>query len=472
MRRPYKHIDLQDKFSDFEYTPNDSNWENISGGLNPMRAPGHLAEKFSGFLVAPSKEVWNGAATSVNPQGKTRAAAFWLKMSGVAAVFAAFVFSMTISESGVNTAYVPRESNSVQLTSDKFADLAESESKFVAHLYTILSAENVEPEKNSQVLTRDLDVKANNSLLVNEINTNRNQFSQTKDSEPLEQLASAASENSDIDSTIIFKIKRDYLHPIRVTDMSSDHLVSDVEIQPIELNNSWRSSRAKWDYCFSGLLAENTNEVFTNSVLDTGNESALTTDNQISADFSAINSVDEIGFTSAEEFSTPISFSVNGEKSLNLGAKSRMKLGLGLGFLRFKSSVTETSAETEKFSELDRKYVTLPLYLKFNFLTKKKLEAYVKLGSTTELGVSGKRKTTTSENDIKINETSTNFNPGAGQINVNSGIGSEFQLSSMIHAFAEVNLAHYVAETEYTYWSNQKLWPIINTGITLKIRQK
>jgi len=490
VKRPYKHIDLGDKFSDFEHTPNDSVWNNVTGGLNSEKGKGALADKFDSFNVKPNKSVWSAIAAANHPERKRRGLVYWTSGIAASVVLGLLLFTGNNDEFS-SSVYTPRGENYKDLAWEN--DLEES-LKVSEDLDFITSAVN--SAKNETGLSKSDSYKEPDSgvnipltegevqegLAENSIPQNKN-GDKIPSSNNLENLAlndpdkindkliNSTRNKDDLDSIIkVYIVKSEeleYLNPRYRDDFTT---VFDTD-QPIGFTNNWWLSEdgsPGINRTRSTVLnaVSQFNESSSDLALNSTNSLGVGNDMESAETFTTvIEEAANIGFTSAEEFKAPIYITLNLERRLSIGAKSRLRAGLGLGALIMNSSTEFSSSTITSNTQITRNYIAVPVGLKYDFIKRPRWNVYTGTGVTSEFGLSGKSTVRDFSGGEEINMTVSRFNLGAGQFNVNTSLGGSLLLSPKISVFAEAGLSHYFYESSYNFWSNQKLWPSLKTGL-------
>ena len=487
MKRPYKHIDLEDKFSDFEFTPNDSAWNNISGGLNSGKAAGSLADKFNGLNVDAPKKVWKGISSELHPKRKKRIIAFWWTGAGVAASLIAFMFIFNNSGSQLTekeSDFLPRngqlaaDGRKADLNSNSISEVnSESESNLNETFLDTHSANYFE-----ELASGIEKFNANNSSGSKKLNfnsTSGNESSsdlslvnheQDQTIQSISDLTHSGSQGIENDSIIYFKVK------ILGLESKSGHLASNLVLEEIKNNyfSPILSLPCKPENHLLAIIQLNEPSGFN------GNSSWFAADGAVENQDSdnpesfneSINDLTTFGFSSAEEFSVPLNLSLRTEKSISK-CSDRFRLGAGVGALLVRSKVTQNFNSTSiapivSEMSIKRNYLTVPVYLKYNILNKRRVHVYSSLGIQSEFSINGRRISRDFQSNSFINTVDSKIEMGIGQFNANMGLGTEFRIKNRLSAMAEFSVSHYFSQSHYTIWSNQKFWPSIKTGLVFR----
>ncbi|MFK7755921.1 MAG: hypothetical protein AB8B53_03195 [Flavobacteriales bacterium] len=520
---------MGDKFAEFEHTPDDSNWNSISGGINSRQQPGGLADKFADFQVEPKKKVWAGIMAGAGIQKKSKPAAFWFTSGVAASVAILAVWSLAFSGGDSITAYAPRingQEAELNLTAEKsvndensiaIGESSENTSKQNSSTVLDASKENNYDQPSSVTANSDINsfsqpdgnppstaasepsrisnsmadyLLANGEDLDQAVLAHRDSLSTLNgipplidrlSAEPLEYLEDnlASTANNSEDTLVTFTIRKsEYgseqnlleamkLEPISSSEPKAPKLKGSTEsfwfgdefMLPPPRDNSTSSLLAS-SQLNQPAMAENLNAVQPADGLSI----TTTGDQEIVNSFSG--TLPRYG---AEEFSTPVYISLNFEKRFMTGRKNRLSLGTGLGALFTNSTQNADFQDIRSLVENSRTYGVLPLYVKYDFISKPKWNMYLSSGGALELGLAGERTITDIQNGKEINSTSSKLELGIGQVNVNTGIGGSVNLGRHFSFFSEVSVAHYIYESQFNFWSSQKLWPSLKTGIILKL---
>ncbi len=484
MRRPYKHIDLGELFSEFEHTPDDSNWNTISGGLNSKSAAGGLSKMFSDYKVTPSKDVWTAISKAQHPQRRKRLVVFWWS-SGVAASLVGLLFISSLFSSELNNSfsnYSPRISgkhtaslNKPGDTSDAFTTTGDSElensSKSIHQsvVNEIAASETItqrkEPTTTTNPLAQSTDKKTPNSAAKSAYN---------------DLLATFHIEKKDVSEASPFQ-KLVKLLP----RLYNEHLVTPQSGLVGTSALAWygaipaepKKSSAQSTILASSLFTNSSSLAYHDAPITGNSPNSFTDITSTPLTEEATNGIlpSSKSLSAREDFKTPIYLSLQLEKQLKIGYKNRLHVGVGVGALfvrssqKYNSSLAYGLTTIETKTSISRNYIAVPLYMKYDFISKSKWTMYTSLGGSSEFSLNGKVTTDDFKNGELENSFTSNLNLGVGQFNINTGVGVNVRIGKHLSAFSEVSLARYFYQSHYTFWSNRELWPNLKTGISLRI---
>ena len=493
MRRPYKHIDLNDKFSDFEHTPEDSSWNTISGGINSRQSAGGLADKMDELSVQPSAAVWSDIAAQTHPNRKKKAVLWWSYGAAASLISAVLLASLVFNSSpDLTSLYTPRGINSEHLSSWDEDSADQENSTKIANKENSLTT--VSEEISNQPFQKEkpsFDSKGSRkSLIANQANDKS--FNSTSSPDKTEGLiqqvieegetlySSTGNENglhplhlNSEDSLVTFRINKTRLKPRFYLDYSTVDIKDNLAVSTFPFwltaeDDSPRLERGKSTtslLAFTQLNQSNSSTSDGMAFLTSNTPNTFTETSDLTLAFGEAASIQ---FRSQEKFSAPLYFSLNLERTLPLGRVKRWSAGSGLGYLLMRSSITYESTEITSLTNIKRNYIAVPLYLKYEFIKKPRWSAYSALGTSAELGIGGKAETKDYRDDVLESSSSSRFNLGAGQFNINGSVGFNFKLNTNLTAFSEASVAHYFYQSNYNFWSSKDLWPGIKTGISLR----
>lgn len=172
--------------------------------------------------------------------------------------------------------------------------------------------------------------------------------------------------------------------------------------------------------------------------------------------------------STTEEFSTPLYVTFTVEKQLKKEENGRINIGLGFGLLNVKGTFNEDYGTYSVSQNVRRSFAAVPVYAKYNFIQKQKVNVYASLGVTAEFGINGKSETTTSYENGTSSFYSEKFPLGLGQFNTNLGTGVSYSPLNKLNVFCELNAARYFNHEFITIWDEKEIWLNLKTGIGLR----
>ncbi len=182
-----------------------------------------------------------------------------------------------------------------------------------------------------------------------------------------------------------------------------------------------------------------------------------------------VSQVSSFGGLSREEFKIPVQLTIGFEKRLNKGESKRFSVGLGAGVLIMKSTFAHQDYGLKVEEKITRSYVTIPLYLKYDYLQDRRMKLFASAGISSEFGLSATidRKTYSYGS---LESSSEKESLSSGQFNVNVGSGINVKLAKHFSLFTEASIAHYFSESRNTIWADKDLWFNLKTGINVQFK--
>ena len=468
------------KFEDFTYPVDGDNWEAISAGIPSGTEGGFLHEKFAAHKFAPSRGVWQEIAAVINPQSGIRIAAWWY---GAAAAVFLFGYLAFLNYNDVESqTYISRDQSKSQnstsastmsdSTKQSEEDLASQKSN-AASISASAKANTATTTAGETVLKIENETaQSDNSFAEKAGLTNQTDQSITnrKSGMPIseQKLARAfVAETHNIRGEMwaekIPAIGIDFPERMVVAQLSGQILESGLEISFAD------KSKQKESRFYDGTepASSNTFSVLASSQLAFAGGSSGEQDNFLfnlpgaSNELTPGGVIEEVAPASVA-YSTPVYYGVNGE----ILFWKRFSAGLGLGYLNMKSNADYYFPAQERVAEvIENRYLSIPVYVKFNFINKPKFTAYTTVGNALDIMIW--QKTTA---DFYVNEklrltTGTTQRKNGNQANVYAGLGMSFKFTKNLGVFAEGSAMRYYHNSSTNFFSQKNVWPGLKFGL-------
>jgi len=452
--------DLSKKFENYTYPAGDKNWDAISAGIS-SREGGLLDEKFAGYAYEPSAVVWRGIESAIHPSRRRRIAAWWWYGAAASLFFLAYI------------AYL----NSNSAPEQRFAERTEVNLAASDSLKATKVNQETEASGNSEMGSLAASAKAKTE--TSKTRTPENNADQNNLTDSPDNLKPGSVGVAEVSRKVTFSsAKKDEL------EMPVYEKREGVDFQKI----SPLSSSIKWELAAADLAGEfrdapqalDKQEAKKSTPFYDGTETLPTNEISLLAGsqlaFSGLGNQNEDGFSSStsgigggvgglnlsesQSYSAPVYYGVNGE----IKFWSRWAGGIGLGYLRMQSDSRLNSSQNNFRVNTQRAYLSVPVYLKFNFIDKPKFAVYTSVGHAydfliwqqTESFRNGTVTDTNNENKEKVN-----------QANVNAGLGMQFKFTPHIGIFTEGSLMKYYWLPADNFYSQKSLWPGMRFGIVV-----
>lgn len=481
MNGPFENNDLNKKFEGYTYPVDDSNWEAISAGIPYGNGDGFLSDKFASYAVRPSSHVWNRIDAALRPSSGRRVVAWWW-YAAAASVFLFAVFTYvkyktandqspiakqkvkTENHTGVSNSSEPgkvEKTNSNSFGSD--TSLIESNSAFAkAEPKSDAKTKNEKQSTESDFKPAEIPKDSQNENTIADVRNGRDGVSplySTYDTNLTNQINQPEDQRSIAQSIDIL----DSEIQIQLPEAALAGSTRDTEFADSESTNK----KVKSSPFYDGTEKSSTHEF---SVL-AGSQLAFSgSGDQKNADF--LYSYDGTGagigttneFASLSEsvnYSTPVYYGVNGE----IEFWKRLAAGVGLGYLQMRKTIDYISGAQQSISmETQNRYLSIPVYLKFNFIHKPKFSAYTTLGNAYDIQIWQKTTSNTFENGQLTQTDNSTKNEKGNQANVYAGLGMTFKFTKHFGLYAEGSMMRYYYTSNPNFYSQQNLWPGLRFG--------
>lgn len=475
-----ENSDLSRKFENYTYPVDDSNWEAIAAGIPYGNAKGFLSGKFAAYSVQPSAAVWNRIDAALRPSSGRRIAAWWWAAAAAAVLlFGVFTYvkytpapnKAPLAQQKPKTGIQPdsnalpasSKTNSNAVTADTSdsqlsPNFAKAEAKTNSNAAP--STDNAKKSiENDFQLPRNADNSAYD-VITADLEENReevttgNPYAQTQQNsiEPAKSEESISAESIEIINTEI---------QIPLTSPALAGQLKEVEFATTES----AGKKVKSSPFFDGTEKEKSNEfsVLAGSQLafagNGSNQEDMALNTAIGAGTSTPNETADM-YESAQ-YSTPVYYGVNGE----IEFLKRLAAGVGLGYLQMrKNSDYYTNISQRTAVETESRYLSIPVYLKFNFIHKPKFSAYTSLGNAFDIQIWQRTTADTYVNEQLTESKFTDDHHKGNQANVYAGLGVTFKFTKHIGLYTEGSLMHYYYSANTNFYSQQNLWPGLRFG--------
>lgn len=448
MKKPSEHNkSLHEKFEDFEFTPSDGGWDALQKKAENNSSS--LQNAFAPFEFNPEKNVWNNLEKILQPQKKRKVVIWWSVAAGLVILISSTLF--------LSTSSLEKDFSSLSLrdsSSDNIEPVHDKNNK--TNSTTELTTTSILTEKNTDTSSENASIN-NNQPIINS----------KKDSSTQNKLEINKNSNNTVDSTRHTTpptfIKRDNLN--RFKNRPPHLIATNIIIPPIQtitlpfsaiipsdsIHKPSYKKRIGSD--FSSLLAsvsENTNSSESQSLMFSDAALATTESN-------LTNYADE-------KFSTPISIGL--DFSIHLNKRIAIVSGINYTFLNSKAHYINLDWET-KYA-ISRKYLGIPLSLKFEWIQKKKFIVYTKIGNQFDFGLKKKVRIKEIENGNEVNQSSISSKLG-NQSKITSAIGTNYVLNPSFDLHFEGTFSYFYYQSHFNLWTERNFWPGLKIGITYKL---
>ncbi len=473
MNRQSENNDLNRKFENYTYPVDDSNWEAISAGIPYGNAKGLLSGKFASYAVQPSKDVWHRIDAVLRPSSGRRTAAWWW-IGAAASILLLAVFTYvkypgttvdkSLAEKQVKTEN-QKESNTPAKTRTPTATPNESKPSEKpsnsAFAETTPQTENSELSSESAFKSASMPMDGKEDQILADLRSVKKEAHPLNNSTaflnpqlvPLESELLEAQAISIIDSDIQI-------------DLAEAVLVGQVRTVSFA-KSEVTDKKVKSSPFYDGTEKRASNEysILAGSQLAFGGST-----DQTNADYSAYADGTAVGIGVSNEFaalsesvtySTPVYYGVNGE----IEFLQRLAVGTGLGYLQMRKSSEYTYGGQQSLEiESQNRYLSIPAYLKFDFIHKPKFSAYTTLGNAYDIQIWQQTTSKTFLNGELTGTDTSNKNEQGNQANIYTGLGMTFKFTKHFGLYAEGSLLRYYYTSNPNFYSQQNLWPGLRFG--------
>ncbi len=476
MKGQSENRDLKKKFADFTYPVNDANWDAISARLHAGSGSGFLGDKFSNSTIQPSAAAWSNISAVIQPAHRRRPVAWWF------AAAASFALLMYVGY----TVFYP-VGNRSELAQEKTTKEQQIESGKPADADKMLSGKNSSntisdssPATNTTI--RDADAKKEKQTKDIGTKTENDALPPTEPGNPL--IANRETVPGDENRTIAI---------VHVPEEENPENTNFSERAVAMIKMAQRNPQIHRHFAEGVLIAQKSDIAFAKEKIEekhkkntgfydgtetspprdfslwAGSQFALASsivenNSDRSENFQSGNNSPAAGIALNNNYSPPIYYGVNGE----IKFWNRTSVGVGLGYLRMQSGTSYYFGNDEQVvEEKSYNYLSVPVYLKFNFIEKPKFAAYTSLGHAFDLMVGQKVLSETFQNS-QLTQSSTDRNVNQGnQANMYMGLGTNFKFNKYLGIFAEASLMNYYFMSNDNFYSQQNYWPALRFGLLI-----
>ena len=475
MKEQSENNDLSKKFENFVFPVSDSNWDAISSRIPSGNGDGFLSEKFSAHAVMPSRQVWRGIDATMRPAARRRIAAWWW-YGAAAAIFVMGYFAFQafqtpdiwdeIAHTNIEKITDP-ETHPEIAKPDQTS--GESKSKSFQSAPEVNSANSVATTSGNPAINHKSDLTFENTDSEKKITpdntadvtdlrvpklafTGKRFVGEDSSKSPLEVIKLRPEKIIGIDAEIY--------RPIHTATLAGNK----VTIDPIDIADN-KKTKSSIFYDGTEMASQNKFAILAGSQLafaGSGEENMLEANSPGIAN--GLNPIEELSFNDASipvtfTYSTPTYYGVNGE----IKFWRRLSAGLGLGYLRMKTTADMHNQYQSKAKENEAKYLSLPVYLKFNFVDKPKFAAYATAGHAIDLLIWQETIETSTMGQHSESHSVSN-EPRGNQANLYAGLGMSLKFTNHLGVFAEGSLMRYYSLSHSNFFSRQNLWPGLRFG--------
>ena len=479
MNEQSENNDLGKKFKDFTYPVGDASWEAIAAHIPSGAGGGFLSEKFAMHAVTPSRSVWKGIAAVINSKSKKRPVAWWWYGAAASLLFFAYLASVNFSNVEKAT-YVARHEAKSEITTSANSD-SDSSKQNAENIAATKSNESSTPtsaEANAATLsTSETDIKNENETTNSDnsfaekgglTNSTDGFIADEQSGMPISQenLAKATElepriSRDEMWGDKIFSINQDIYERLVVAELAGG-------LRTLELESATAAkSKQKESRFYDGSESASPNKftILAGSQLafagGRGSDNAIMNPNDLITSLGPQNSADIVAPTSVD-YSTPVYYGVNGE----IMFWKRFSAGLGLGYLNMKTTANYYLPLQERIAEeVQNRYLSIPVYVKYNFINKPKFTAYTSVGNALDIMIWQKTIADTYVNEqLRVTNETINRQKG-NQANVYAGLGMSFKVTQHLGVFAEGSAMRYYYSSTTNFYSQKNVWPGLKLGL-------
>jgi len=480
VKEPSENSDLNKKFENFAYPVDDTNWDAISMRIPSGKGVGFLGEKFSTYTVSPSAGVWRGIEASLQPGARRRIAAWWWYGAAAAVFLFGYLAFMQIdtpenqmqivhketetsmeSKSGVGTA-MPDSGSIAPKNNNTESNSASAEAITITSTVSKASTNKTENEKGP---IKSESSHPGNIAQTDHITWVAEDVRDFPNTEKESFAGNISKMSGGTDRIILRQIAGVFpgLHlPIHTAELAGEMST----LHPmIELADNKKQKSSPF---YDGTETSSVNQVSIlagSQLAFAGNGEMDMAESSYSGISTSLNPSEGLGLSNSSipvsvNYSTPVYYGVNGE----IKFWKRFSGGLGLGYLHMQTTANFRYALQSEVRETESKYLSIPVYIKFNFVDKPKYTAYGTAGNSIDFLIW--QKTTETYSDGQNTEIrSVNNDVKGNQANIYAGIGTSFKFTNHIGIFAEGSLMQYYSITGTNFYSQKTLWPGMRFGV-------
>ncbi len=482
--------DLQKKFKHFSYPVGDANWDAIAARLPEGKPAGALAEKFANFKAEPSSKVWSNISATIQPSRSKRPVVWWRYAAAASLLLFVYVGYVVfdsaegpkqlVQEKAAKTQQTKEEklsekgiapldqdsSNSGAAASGAYREMPSFKSDTKVNRASGKADEITSESGTLAKSTRTTHAAINppegihaeeirGGIDKNEGTVSYPAGSIVEERAPITLLAKAALRDAEIEG---YRWMPNFAEFSTIPVMAqalpteknkkSSAFYDGTETESSQNFSLWAGSLLAFGNSASQNNMELVNSNFNNGV-GTGS-------GEITADLS-MNSI-------VKKYATPIYYGVNGEIKI----WNRLAAGIGVGFLQMRTTAIQTYWNgDEVVQKSEHRFLSLPVYAKFNFIDKSKFAAYTSLGHGYDILLGQKISTESSSNAQLIASGNLPHEDQGNQANLYAGLGMHFKFSRQFGVFAEGSLMHYYQLSNNNFFGQQKYWPGLRFGLLM-----
>lgn len=478
MKEQSENEDLKKKFEDFTYPVDEANWDAISSRIYAGSGDGFLGSKFAGYTAQPSPEVWSGIEAAIHPSRKKRPLAYW--WYGVAAGLLLFIYlGYETYDPGINDKPIAQNAPITEGETDT-AELSEGDQNKAQQ--TPLDTVALESETSAEANTPKGNSKTASKSESGVMSATEKDASSPAEDEPGTELNReddnhiALADIERVGSTDESVEKRSAEAPTVTTPPTKlalrnpgvqgyrvDALLA-VEERELPLAEESSDDETKSTGFYNGLETPSSPGIslWAGSQLAFGSADAENNSGSFLFEGVGVGTSLSTADVVDRSFAMPIYYGIYGE----IAFWNRMAAGVGVGYLQMQTTTTYAAPNGKRVEEESRNYLSIPLYLKLNFVHKPKFSAYTSLGHSFDLLVGQNVKSEFHQNGqvTQLNSPVQEQRKG-NQANLYSSLGMHFKFTKNLGIFGEGTLMHYYELNHRNFYSQQKLWPGLKFGL-------
>lgn len=485
MNEPSENRDLNKKFENYTHPVNDGSWEAISAAIPYGKADGFLGDKFATHAYRPSSRAWKSIEAALHPATGKRIAAWWWVAAAAAILIFAFIAFENFNSS-IDQQQLAQKETKTEKSVGNNGKTSTDGSKPQSPASESPAQENEAPAKKN---AHSLPKNENKSTAgTSGTSTRENKISpetKTRKAYPVADAKHNSKRNrGELSPAVSNSIHSAHNQKAKSPGYANSNLKSAAkrtspvinrEIQPgltahirtIQAAISPGDAKKKKSSPFyDGTEKPSATQVSIlagSQLAFAGNSSAQEATNSAFAESNAGlgPGYESLVQTESQSYSTPVYYGVSGEVEF----WNRFAAGLGIGYLQMqKTTGFYNGALLTTGIDDERKYLSIPLYLKFNFIDKPKFSAYTTLGNAYDILVWQKTEIKNYGTSQIAEKDNTEKNQAGNQANIYASLGVSYKFTPRIGVFAEGSFMRYYYTSDSNFYSQKNLWPGVRFG--------
>ena len=480
MKKPSENSDLKKKFANFTYPVSDTAWDGISKEIGGDSGRGIIGPAFENFARTPSAKVWKGVYTALHGTPKRRVAAWWWSGAAAACLLAAFLFYKTDPNFHI---YSVSQQKTVTPTTK--ANAAQSKNMISPNREWNDSANPTPSQQKENTLENIGNAEINTpGNAESDVQNHVPPSDQTQpiakstvptgDKNPVkahssEQVAAYSVNNglTGLPNTLSGDLVQKDIPPTSIPPLNAliIHAAITPELDTIIVIPPDRGENAGKDRSTPFYDGKKPQKDHTYALL-AGSQLAFSTDlsrNDMDHAYPGIASGEFTAMDAYREdtqYNTPVAYGVNFEIKII----RRLAAGTGIGYLQLSKTTENYFVSGREVVENARAdYLSIPLYLKFSFVDRPKIDAYISLGHSWDILLSENISGEVFQNEIS-QKTYHKAGTQGNQANVYASTGIAWKFTRVIGVYAEGSLMRYYHSAEANFYNSQNLWPGLRVG--------